>query len=396
MVPSPDINLTRLRRYRVERVAREIERHGLDLMVLLTTPNLRYAADWREYPNFQSHSQTYDLFIEPGGRMTLFGAYSADHPVIDEFRPTHAMNGFDGGLDLTGRAEAFAADVLDVVGPGGRVAVEHVNPSATQALEAAGLTVVDADPIMEQARMIKSPDEIEAMRYSVAVAQHAMSLMASACRPGITENELFSILHQVNVAHDGEWIDGRMLCSGPRTNPWYQQATGRVIEAGDVIAFDTDMIGPFGYAADISRTWIMPGGEPASAELRDRHHRAMAEIAHNAELLKVGMSFSEFSQRAYTQDEQFVAHRYACVAHGLGVTDEYPRVAYRQDWETMGYDGEFRADTVVCIESFVGSDRGGPGVKLEDTYLLTHDGPELLTTFPLALEIEADDGTGSP
>lgn len=386
--PHPNIDLDAIRRYRVGRLTEQIELHGLDLMVLLTTPNLRYAADWREYPNFQSHSQTYDLFVKPGGQMTLFGGYSADHPTIDSFGPTHAMNGFDGGLDLAARANAFAADVYDVVGAGGRVAVEHVNPSAVQALEELGLTVIDADPIMEQARMVKSPDEVDAMRYSIEVAQYAMSLMAQATRPGITENQLFSILHQVNVAYDGDWIDGRMLCSGPRTNPWYQQATARVIDAGDVVAFDTDMIGPFGYAADISRTWVTPGNGPIPPEIRDLHNRAKAEIAHNADLLKVGMSFSEFSQRAFTQDDQFTARRYACVAHGLGLTDEYPRVAYRQDWETMGYDGEFVADTVICIESFVGSDQGGPGVKLEDTYLLTDDGAHLLTDFPLDLELD--------
>ena len=84
----------------------------------------------------------------------------------------------------------------------------------------------------------------------------------------------------------------------------------------------------------------------------------------------------------YNDLGEFLARRYTCLAHGLGMTDEYPKIAYPQDWAQWGYDGELVADTVLTVESFVGSDRGGPGVKLEDMYLVTADGPERLSTYP--------------
>lgn len=387
ILTPPPIDLEALRSYRLGRVLEQMEVGDVDLVILTSPASLRYVADWREYPLYQSRIQVYDLFVHRDGGLTLFGAYGADHPVIDEFRPTHALNCFDGGLDLTARSTRFAADAVAAVGRGARVAVEQINPSATSALSEVGLEVIDAEPLMEAARYVKSAEEIVCLRHSVAVAQAAMDLMRQHFRPGVTENELYAILHQVNIANDGDWIEGRMLCSGPRTNPWYQPATDRPVQAGDLMAFDTDMVGPNGYSADISRTWLL--GDAPTAQQAALYQRAHAEIIHNAALLRSGHTFREISDKAFRHDDEFVAHRYTCLAHGLGLTDEYPKIAYPQDWDEWGYDGELLANTVLTVESFVGSDRGGPGVKLEDMYLITADGAEALSTYPFEEDLLA-------
>ena len=81
----------------------------------------------------------------------------------------------------------------------------------------------------------------------MAVCDLGISRMVESLHAGVTENQLWSILHETNVAHGGEWAESRLLNSGPRTNPWFQDATNRVIEAGDMVCFDTDMVGPGGY-----------------------------------------------------------------------------------------------------------------------------------------------------
>lgn len=382
LLTPPPVDFDTLYEYRLGRVTAQMAKDDLELLILTNPASLRYACDWREYALFQSRIPTYYLFVFPDGRMIMHGAYAEIHPVIDEFRPAHYLNVFDGGTATEPVANAFAGTVVHEVGAGARIGVERVNPSAVQALEAAGLTVTDAEPHMERARYVKSAEELICMRFAIDVAQAAMGQMREHLAPGRTENELYAILHQTNIANDGGWIDGRMLSSGPRTNPWYQEASGRVIEDGDLVAFDTDMIGPFGYCADISRTWAV--GEPNAAQL-DRYNRALEEITHNAALLEPGLSFNEFSEKAYRQDDEFVAHRYACVAHGVGMTDEYPKIYYRQDWDRHGYDGVMEAETVMCIESFVGSDQGGPGVKLEQMWHISEGANQLLSTYPLGL-----------
>ena len=71
------------------------------------------------------------------------------------------------------------------------------------------------------------------------------------------------------------------------------------------------------------------------------------------------------------------------------MTDEYPRIVYPQDWNAEGYDGELVAGAVLTVESFVGSERGGPGVKLEDMYLVTGAGAERLSRFPFEQDLLA-------
>jgi Xaa-Pro aminopeptidase len=80
-------------------------------------------------------------------------------------------------------------------------------------------------------------------------------------RPGITENELWSYMNQVNLKNGGEWNETRLLLSGQRTNPWYQECSMKPIEKGEIVAFDTDMIGPYGMCVDMSRTWVC-GAKP--------------------------------------------------------------------------------------------------------------------------------------
>jgi Xaa-Pro aminopeptidase len=380
VLEPPQLDPHALRAYRLGRLVVQLRAADVALAVLTNPVSLRYAADWREYLAYQSHIPTYTLFVTADGSLTMYGAYRTEHPMIESFGPTHGLNGFDGGLDQSRRVERFVADVRAAAGSGARIALEPLNPSAALALTHAGFDVIDAEPLVERAKYVKSDDEIIGIRHSIAVAEAALTLLRSH-GPGCTENELLALLHQVNIANDGDWIDGRMLCSGPRTNPWYQQSSDRSVEAGDLVAVDTDMVGPFGYTADISRTWVVGGGHP-TAEQRDRYRRAHDEITHTATLLEPGRTFREMSQKAFRQPDEFVAHRYTCIAHGVGLSDEYPRIVSPHDWDAEGYDGELVPGAVVTVESFVGSEHGGPGVKLEDMYVVTETGAERLSTFP--------------
>ena len=68
--------------------------------------------------------------------------------------------------------------------------------------------------------------------------------MREQLKPGMTENELWSILHQTNIENYGEWIECRILSSGERTNPWMQECSNKIIQDGEIVSFDTDMVGP--------------------------------------------------------------------------------------------------------------------------------------------------------
>ena len=89
----------------------------------------------------------------------------------------------------------------------------------------------------EHARAIKSEDEIWCILGSIAVAETGIGRMRAALAPGMTENELFAILHHTNIAMGGEWCEYRLLASGGRTNPWGQECSDKMIRAGELVAF---------------------------------------------------------------------------------------------------------------------------------------------------------------
>ena len=162
------------------------------------------------------------------------------------------------------RVKRWAAGIADLVSEHGggnrRIAVDHLDPEGVAELARLGISVGNGEAVMENARLIKSPDEILCMRRAIVACEAAMGEMEAALKPGISENELWAELHRGNIARGGEWIETRLLSSGPRTNPWFQECSSRMIEAGDLVAFDTDLIGPYGFCADLSRTWLCGDG----------------------------------------------------------------------------------------------------------------------------------------
>ena len=163
--------------------------------------------------------------------MVLHGALGEPPPLVDAVRPARAISYFEGGPEMGARADLLARDVqafLREIGTDNRrVAVEYVNPSATQALVRAGLEVVDAADLVEEARIIKSADEIACMKWAIAVADLGIGKLKEATRPGVTEVQLWALLSYTNLANNGDWHDGRMLASGDRINPWLREASER-------------------------------------------------------------------------------------------------------------------------------------------------------------------------
>ena len=381
----PRINAERMRRYRLDRVRSSLRRAGAAMGVFVSPVSLRYCVDHRVYGVFQSHIPMAYLFVPIEGPVVMHGALGRPSDLADEMRPARAISYFNGGSNLPDQARALSEDVTGFLSEIGsdnrRIAVEYVNPSLTQALLQQGLDVVDAVGVIEDARAIKSPEEIECIKWAIAVADLGIEKMKQEMRPGITELQLWGLLNYTNLANNGDWHDGRMLSSGDRINPWCQEASERKIVAGDLVGFDTDMIGPFGYCADVSRTFFCGPGRPSRRQ-KELYRHALAEIEHNLALLRPGLTFETFSDLAYVQPEEFHANRYACIAHGVGMCDEYPKIYYPQDRAGRAYPGTIEENMVLCIESYVGAVGERDGVKLEQQVLITADGYELLSTYP--------------
>jgi len=205
--------------------------------------------------------------------------------------------------------------------------------------------------------------------------------MRAAMRPDATENEVWAELHRGNIARGGEWIETRLLASGPRTNPWFQESGPRRMQAGEILAFDTDLVSTYGYCCDISRSWIV-GDVPPTDEQKRLYQIAYEHIQTNINLVQPGLSFDEFTRKSHRLSDEFKALRYGVFAHGIGLCDEYPCVRYPEDLEEHGYSGTLETGMTLCIEAYIGAVGGAEGIKLEEQIVVTDTGAECLSRYP--------------
>ena len=384
------------RRYRLARLREQLARHDVAGILLYDPINLRYATGSRNMAVWLLHNATRYAYVPTEGPITLFDFHNCEHlsdglETIAEVRPARSWYYFAGGSRVEEIAKRWAGEILELIARSGganrRVAIDKLEPLGTQLLQQAGIQIFDGQEVMELARSIKSTDEIACMSVSISACEAGMAKMRAELRPGITENELWSHLHQVNIALGGEWIETRLLASGGRTNPWFQESSDRIIRAGELVTFDTDLIGPYGYCSDLSRTFFCGPGRPSDEQKR-LYGMAYEHIHTNLELLKPGLSYREFAEKSFELPPSFAPNRYSVIFHGVGLADEYPACLYVQDYLAgFGYDGILEPGMTICIESYIGEDGGDEGVKLEQQVLITETGYQQLSTFPFETDL---------
>ncbi len=386
--PLDEAGIRRHRRGRIQEKLRDSDVAGV---VILDPVNLRYASGSRNMQVWTMHNICRYGFLAADGPLVLFDMPRAVHLIegletIDEFRPAVAFDYMMVGPRQQEMAQRWAAELADLVhshgGGNRRLAVDRADLLTARALEAAGLEVIDGQSILQQARAIKSPEEVRAYKTSLKTCEDSVAIMRDALRPGHRESEALSFMLQASVARGGEYPETRLLTSGPRTNPWFQETSDRVIEAGDLLSFDTDLIGPMGFYNDFSRSWVVGEGRPGDAQRR-LYDLARRQLEHNMALMRPGLSFREFGEKAYVLPDDVLPNRYANIGHGCGLDVEYPMFWYPEDSEDGAYDGVIEENMIVCLECYAGAVGGREGVKLEQPVWITADGPLLLCDYPL-------------
>ena len=263
------IDFDRMRMYRLNRVREQLLNNDIGACILFDPINIRYATDTRNMSVFSFHLMTRYVFIPASGPVILFEYPKCEHIyenncTIDEVRSVINWDFFSQGNNVYQKASEWAKTVDELMkkhsSDNKNLAIDVCDPVGINALNNKHqYQLFNAQQYLEIARSIKSDDEIVCLRASVKTAEMGATLMHEKLQANMTEEELWSYLYKTNIENGGEWIETRLLTSGPRTNPWFQECSNRVIQKGDLVAFDTDMVGPYGYCADISRTFVEGG-----------------------------------------------------------------------------------------------------------------------------------------
>jgi Xaa-Pro aminopeptidase len=385
--PLPDSVLTGARQYRLQRLRQKMAEWDCGALMLYDPVNIRYAFDCTNMSVWTMHNPSRYALILADGPAIMFEFDGCHHvnaglPGIDEVRTAKCWIYFAAGNLVHQRMVAWADEIADIVktqARNHRLAVDRLEPAGAFELRSRGLDIVDGQELAEQARVIKSADELQLMRWTIRVCEAGMARMYEASEPGRTEREIWAELHFENARSGGDWLETKLVTAGPRTNPWYNECSDYAIQQGDMIALDTDMIGPYGYCADLSRSWTC-GHTKMTPKQRELYAAAREQIEHNLALLKPGLSFAEFNARSWQIPEKYLPYRYSLALHGTGLCDEWPSVYLHPDFDPA-MEGVMQENMVINVESLI-AEQGSESVKLETQVLITATGAERLDSFP--------------
>ncbi len=358
----------------------------LDACMLFHEPNIRYGTGVSAMPVWSMSTFARCAVVPAEGHPILFEHGNSVHRsalrAVD-VRPMHMWEFFD---DPVAEATAFAreaASALRELGVrGGRVGVDRTGTPAFLALQEEGLTLVDSSPATQEARQVKTPQEILALRLNGRLVVEGLRAFEGALVPGISERELFAVYASAVLARGAEYLATNTVCSGPNTNPWRAEATDRVIGAGDLVYIDTDTVGVEGYFYCVSRSFVCGEVEP-TAEQREVYRVAHDWVRAMTALVRPGITCAELAVSAPPIPERFVPQRYEVMVHGIGLEEENPSVCHPQDRQSNP-GTVIRENMALVVEIYAGEVGGSVGVKLGDQILVTSEGAEVLAPYPYA------------
>lgn len=397
---TPDhlgIDLSAVRLYRLQKVRQEMAKRDIGALIISDPVNIRYTTGARNMQIFCARNTPSRYLIVTPHKNVLFEFTGCTHlgeglETIDEVRTSMTASFVAAGPDIQQREKEWAREIsatlIELIGLGGKVGMERMNAGSAIAMSTSGFEIVDAQEPIEMARCIKSDEEIKCVIASLRMTERGVMRLREAIQPGISENQLWSVLHQTVIAEDGDYCETRLLSSGARTNPWFQESASKLIGENELVALDTDVVGCFGYYSDFSRTFHSGPGKPSEHQ-KDLYKVAYEQVQHNMDIIKPGMSFKDYSEKAWNIPSRYHSNRYYLSAHGVGMTGEYPYLYHHADYQDAGYDGEILPGMTLCVESYIGEEDGHEGVKLEEQILVTETGIEILSQFPFEEDLLA-------
>lgn len=364
--------------------------HEIPVMLIVDPVKIRYASGSRNMQVFASRDASRYLLLFAEGPAILFEYpgclhLAEDLPTLDEVREAQGIAYVGPEIDTSAPARAWAQAMGDLIrghaGAGSILAIDRLHFAVVEALREQSFHLVDAEIVIGAAQAIKQAVEIPFIRRSMRVVERAVEEMHTRIRPGMTENEAWAHFHRGLIERDAEYVTTRLMVAGQRSFPYFRESGPYAIANGDLIAFDTDAIGVDGYAIDFSRTFFCGSAKP-SARQRKLYALAYEQLQSNILLFRPGTSFRTIAENAWRVPEKYRERSYYVIAHGIGLSGEYPAIP--QPFFVGGAipDGVIEPGMTVCVESYIGSDVDAQGVKLEEHLLITDGGFEVLSRYP--------------
>jgi Xaa-Pro dipeptidase len=398
-IPSPGrmsvdfeerVNYRRLHKYRTARAKQALADSNLGAILCFDNNNIRYLTssvigEWSRdkicrYTLFTGNSDPY---------LWDFGSAAAHHrmhmPWLDETHVHAGMLGLRGSIGeeagLFKNAAKQIADLLRTEGVADMpLGVDIMEPPMFFALQAEGITVVDAQQVMLDAREIKSMDEIILLNTAASMVDGAYHLISEKLKPGVRENEIVGDVNKFLYDNGSDDVEAINAVSGERCNPHPHNFTDRMYRPGDQAFFD--IIQSFmGYRTCYYRTLNVcsktQGQVDAYKQAREWIDNAIALVKPGVTTDKIAAVWPKAEDFGFTSEMEAFGLQFG---HGLGMAlHERPIISRLVSFENPF---ELKEGMVFALETFCPASDGTGAARIEEEVVVTKDGCKVITLFP--------------
>lgn len=362
--------------YDKKKAAGVMKKYGLDLLLATSPIHVYY---------------TTGLPVLHSAANPILASLANQYPYMGLIRKAGENTVFHWNVFKSAETMCWAADSVGIESPrdvqkalkwklkqwgmeGKRVGVESTAPKYVMDVlndPKLAIEVVEADQAFRDMRLVKSEKEMEYILKATEITETALRACIDACAVGVTDNELLAIGKKAMLeagASDWDHLTMTIGDSDPEA-----PGTGRKVQAGEIIRLDFGASYK-GYVADIN-CHVIIGKTPEAAKA---HIDALLEFQHYIEeRVKPGTNMKELGEEAKAWYQNKYPNSLAfSIGHSMGMECEDVHIL-----GTLGnIDGPFEENMVFEIEAW--EEFGGALIGVEDTYVVTGDGCNKVTTIP--------------
>ena len=384
------IRFDRLREERLARISGLLAESSLGALLCFDMTNIRYITATHIGTWAQDKLNRFCLLPQHDEPiMWDFGSAARHHqlynPWLADGRSRAGISTLRGAMSPeSGRAEDVADKIAveleqrDLLKE--PLGVDAVELPVLFALQARGIEVVDSQQLMQQARVIKTRDEITLLNQACAMVDAAYEELYRAMRPGMRENECVGLVNKVLYDMGSEFVEGVNAISGERCNPHPHVYTDRALRPGDPAYFDI-LHSFMGYRTCYYRTFAVASGSRA---LVDAYKRCRYYLDAAIELIRPGATTGEVvsvwpraQEFGFADEEAAFALQFG---HGVGLSIWEKPIFSRL--VSLDHPEEIREGMVFALETFWPASDGWSAARIEEQLVVTADGCEVITRFP--------------
>ena len=384
------VDFQRLRKYRLSRAKNALKNSGLGALILFDVNNIRYITgtkigEWErdKLCRFALLAGDEEPFVWDFGSAAVHHQLNCDW--LDPNRCLAGMTGMRGTVPPSvGLMKSHAEEIMSYLKQAGvadmPIGLDIAETAMFFELQNAGMTIVDGQQVMLDAREIKNIDEITLLNQAATMVDGVYHMIYEELKPGVRENDIVALSNQMLYEMGSDDVEAINAISGERCSPHPHNFTDRMFRPGDQAFFDI-LQSYQGYRTCYYRTFNVG---TATSEQNDAYIQCREWLDKAIELIKPGVS-TDVVAKAWPKAEEFGFESEMQAfglqfGHGLGLAlHERPIISRLVSLENPM---EIKTGMVFALETYCPAKDGVSAARIEEEVVVTDQGCKVISLFP--------------